>query len=63
MDQLKVFVKSLHFCGLFDIDFYERDGVFYFNELNLRFGASGYAVTHSGINLPDAFMKVLTSVC
>lgn len=52
LNQLKDFVRELHFEGLFDIDFYESNGVLYFNEMNLRFGASGYAITHSGINLP-----------
>ena len=50
--QFKQFIQSLHFVGLFDIDAYENQGVIYFNELNLRFGASGYAVTSSGVNLP-----------
>jgi predicted ATP-grasp superfamily ATP-dependent carboligase len=60
INQLKQFMQSLHFCGLFDIDAYESNGKLYFNELNLRFGASGYAMTNSGINLPDCFIKHLT---
>ena len=60
INQLKKYIQSLHFCGLFDIDAYESDGKLYFNELNLRFGASGYAITNSGINLPDCFIKHLT---
>lgn len=56
LNLLKKLVRELHFKGLFDIDFYESKGVFFFNELNLRFGASGYAITKSGINLPHLFI-------
>lgn len=58
-DQLKAFMSSLHYLGLFDIDVYESHGHFYFNELNLRFGASGYAITSSGMNLPLCFLNAL----
>ena len=47
------FMKKINFVGLFDVDMYESGGTIYFNELNLRFGASGYAITHQGINLPN----------
>ena len=60
VNQLKQFMQSLHFSGLFDIDAYESNGKLYFNELNLRFGASGYAITNSGINLPNCLIKHLT---
>lgn len=60
INQLKQFMQSLHFSGLFDIDAYESNGKLYFNELNLRFGASGYAITNSGINLPNCLIKHLT---
>lgn len=59
LNQLKVFVRELHFTGLLDIDFYESEGILYFNEMNLRFGASGFAITDSGINLPHMFVKYL----
>ena len=58
-DQLKALMSSLHYCGLFDIDVYESHGHFYFNELNLRFGASGFAITISGMNLPLCFLNAL----
>lgn len=50
------FVKTLQYEGLFDIDLIEStDGTLYFAEINLRFGASGYAFTESGANLPGMF--------
>lgn len=59
LNQLKQFIQSQRFVGLFDIDAYENQGVIYFNELNLRFGASGYAVTSSGVNLPQCLINNL----
>lgn len=55
IEKFKRLVQSIHYRGLFDIDFLECDGQFYFDEINLRFGGSGYAVTKAGANLP-AFM-------
>lgn len=55
--------RCLHeagFTGLFDVDLYERNGAVYFNELNVRFGASGYAATALGVNLPRLFLLSLT---
>ena len=50
------FVESLNYEGLFDIDLVEtRDGKMYFIEINMRYGASGYAVTECGINLPGMY--------
>lgn len=56
-EKIKRFLDQIGFIGLFDVDLYEHDGIIYFNELNLRFGASGYAVTRMGVNLPAAFIK------
>lgn len=56
IDNLIKFVASLQYEGLYDIDLIETaDGKMYFVELNMRFGASGYAVTQSGVNLPGMF--------
>ena len=53
IDGMLSFVKSLDFEGLFDIDVIKtKDGRMHFIELNLRYGASGYAVTQCGANLP-----------
>jgi len=57
--QLEEFFRGLNFVGLFDVDMYESKGIIYFNELNLRFGASGYAITHQGINLPAMMINKL----
>ena len=59
VDQFKQFVLHVGYVGLFDIDFYESDGVLYFGEMNLRFGGSGYAVTAKGVNLPAMLVRTL----
>lgn len=53
IESLIDFMKQFNFHGLFDIDLIEANGKIYFNELNLRFGASGYAVALMGVNLPE----------
>ncbi|MBR6477383.1 MAG: ATP-grasp domain-containing protein [Lachnospiraceae bacterium] len=57
--QLERYVAEYHFCGLFDIDLFESKGKIYFCEMNFRFGASGYAVTHAGVNLPELLIDTL----
>lgn len=59
---LKTFILKIGFVGLFDIDTYESNGKLFFNELNLRFGASGYAITASGINLPSMYINCMTGL-
>lgn len=60
VDKFKQFVLKIGFIGVFDIDFYESSGGFYFCEINLRFGGSGYAITKMGVNLPAMMVKHLT---
>ena len=56
IDQISAFIGTLGYNGLFDVDLIEdTNGKMYFVELNLRYGASGYAVTESGANLPGMF--------
>ena len=56
IDDISRFIATLNFEGLYDVDLIETvDGKMYFVELNMRFGASGYAVTESGANLPGMF--------
>lgn len=56
IDDLIRFLESLNYEGLYDIDLIETvDGKMYFVEVNMRFGASGYAVTECGVNLPGMY--------
>lgn len=56
MSDVVKFIESLRFNGLFDVDLIEAaDGKVYFVELNLRYGASGYALTKCGANMPAMF--------
>ena len=56
ISKLVKFVESLGFEGLFDIDLIQtKGGKMYFIEINMRFGASGYAVTECGVNLPGMY--------
>lgn len=59
VDKFKSFVSRIGFVGIFDIDFYKSDGEFFFGELNLRYGGSGYAVTTMGVNLPQMLVRTL----
>lgn len=59
VEKFKLLVQSIGFTGLFDIDFYESKGLFYFGELNLRYGGSGYAFSKIGVNLPAMFVNCL----
>ncbi len=55
-DNLTDFLKSIHFNGLVDVDLYESDGIVYFNELNMRLGAFGFASMCAGINLVQLYI-------
>ena len=59
--KIEKFISSIDLNGMFDIDLYEANNKFYFNELNLRFGASGYAITKSGINLPTIYINEINN--
>ena len=61
LSRIEDMVKAFRFVGLFDVDAYIADGKLFFNELNLRFGASGYSITASGINLPKMLADSLRS--
>lgn len=53
----KEFVRRTGFVGLFDIDFFLCRGKYYFGEMNLRFGGSGFAMTKMGVNLPAMMIR------
>ena len=56
IDKLIKFVEDTKFTGLFDVDLIKTpEGKMIFVELNLRFGASGYAFAKCGANLPGMF--------
>ena len=57
LSKFKTFVHRMGFVGVFDIDFYKSGDRFYFCEMNLRFGGSGYAITKLGVNLPALMVK------
>lgn len=59
INQFKKYVLRLGFIGVFDIDFYFSNGSYYFGEINLRFGGSGYAYTKMGVNLPAMLIRFL----
>ena len=59
--KLQEFMREVGFTGLFDIDLYESNGIIFFNELNLRLGAFGYAAVRAGINMPEMLIKALRS--
>lgn len=60
IDKFSQLILRIGFVGVFDIDFYESGGEFYFCEANLRFGGSGYAIIKMGVNLPAMMVKYLT---
>lgn len=57
MRQFEQLVLEIGFVGVFDIDFYKSDGSYFFCELNLRYGGSGYAITKMGVNLPAMMVR------
>ena len=60
IDLFKQLVLSIGFVGVFDIDFFKSNNLYYFCELNLRYGGSGYAITRMGVNLPAMMVKSLS---
>lgn len=63
IDKFSEFIRQMGFVGIFDIDFLENNGVFYFDEMNLRTGGSGAAILKSGVNLPAMFVKSIHGEC
>ncbi len=61
IEQVKEYVRDIGYVGLFDIDFFECQGKYYFCEMNLRFGGSGDAITKMGVNLPVMLVEKLSA--
>ena len=57
VEKFKQLILKIGFVGVFDIDFYKSGGLYYFCELNLRYGGSGYAITKMGVNLPAMMVR------
>lgn len=60
-EKIAEFLSMTNLTGLCDIDLYESNGTIFFNELNLRFGAFGYAILCSGVNLPEMLVNTFLS--
>ena len=60
IEKFALYIQEIGFVGIFDIDFFESGGKYYFGELNLRIGASAYAITKMGVNLPAMFVKYIS---
>ena len=56
-DRLIQMMADTKYTGLFDIELIESKGNIYFNELNIRNGAAGYAITGAGVNLPQILLE------
>ena len=59
VDKYKNFIRSIGFWGVFDFDLFRSGDEFYFCELNLRYGGTGYAYIKKGINLPEMLVRSL----
>jgi carbamoylphosphate synthase large subunit len=57
VEKFKKVILEIGFIGIFDIDFYKSNGEYFFGEINLRIGGSGYAVQRMGVNLPLMFVR------
>ena len=61
-DQIRSFLKSLHYTGLFCIDLVRSKNYIYFSEINLRSAGSLYGYVKAGANLPSVFVKNLLEI-
>ncbi len=59
-DLFSKYIRRIGYNGMFDIDFYECNGIFFFGELNLRYGGSSEAYIRMGINLPAIMVEHLS---
>lgn len=58
-DKIAAFFDKLQFTGIYDIELFESNGHIYFNELNARIGACGYAYIHTVANYPQYLLEYL----
>lgn len=57
VNKLKILIKKAELQGIFDIELFKSGDNFFFNELNLRYGAAGYALTRAGVNIPALWIE------
>ncbi len=58
-EKLSKFLELTQFSGVFDVDLYVSGGEWYFNELNVRLGANGFALTYGVANVPGLFISYM----
>lgn len=58
-NKLKEYLGLIGFVGMVDFDLNESNGDFYFSEMNLRPGATGYAALCAGVNIPEMLIYTL----
>ena len=61
LKHFKSLIQSIGYIGIFDIDFFKSNGVFYFAEINSRIGGSCHAVTVAGVNLPAMMVSSMVN--
>ncbi len=62
-DYVKRLCEKIGFIGVCNIQFMERDGRYYFIEINPRYAAGGLMVTvHAGANLPLLALKLMMGI-
>lgn len=57
--KLQNMIRSLHYVGLFDVDFILCNGELYFSELNLRSSGVICGAVKAGVNLPEMVVRKL----
>lgn len=57
VSKLEAMIKSTGYRGLFSAEFIEKDGVYFFLEVNFRNDGNTYVATASGQNLPYLFVQ------
>ncbi len=56
-ENIRAFLRELHYFGMFDMELLVVGDRLYFNEVNFRSGGPNYAYFCSGVNLPALFVK------
>ncbi len=62
IEKIKSMLESIRYFGMFDMEIFECNGKYYFNEINLRSGGPNYSYYLNGVNLPDILVKELCGI-